>query len=188
MAPPSRTTKGERLYRVGELHGCIESLEVIDPILTEPERVEAIAHRPTLGVVEVFVEAVVGSPPRSTNPNRSLFRAFDERKNLVHDVAGTSLDILVRGLVDPEQHLDVLANVVLIEVPTSEEPVLFRSRFKLSVDIIHDISHVVEIALARTCVTNPNERTLFATVGSGKGVHAHDTDRRIATRIDVDPS
>jgi hypothetical protein len=65
-------------------------------------------------------------------------------QNIIKNILSTSLEVLISSLIDIQQGFDVLANVSLIEVSTSQKPELFRSCLKLSVDIVHDVTDVIK--------------------------------------------
>ena len=163
------------------MHSGLQCLCIIIRIQSEPERIDTVVCRAALSIVQKFIKSIICGPISSFHSGHTLLRPLNRCENIVHDIAGASLDLLVGSAFDIEHHLHISSNISLIEILRREEPILFRSSIELCIDIVHDITNILQIHLARRSMPNPNQlTTAVLTMGDRHRISTHNPDRSIS--------
>lgn len=163
------------LGRQGE--SKVESLAVVGGTRTEPQAIHAVVGGATTRVVQVLVVGVVSSPPRSRHARHGLERAVHATDNIGHDVGRAGGQVGIDRTLDPQQHLDILAQVARVDLATGEDAVLICGRLELRVRRVHDLAHLFQIALAVASVTDAEQFAHTGAVSSREGVRTDHANR-----------
>ena len=155
----------------------VEGLAVVSRTRAKPQTIHAVVGGTATRVVQVFVVGVVCCPPRTIHAGKGLERRFHATDNVGHDIRRAGGQVSIDRTLDTQQHLDILAQVARVDLPAREHAVLIRSRFKLSVRGVHDLSHLFQIALAVASVTNPEQLAHTGAMGRSEGIRTDHADR-----------